>query len=1366
MRLGSPRPKSLRPLLSWLLCFFLVVSAILAPYESASAAYDGARNNRFDASSGTCDTTDSHKYLNYNPTGTNLDFNIELTNTTCIAFIAATGTALWLANKAATAICQAAVYPPNTAAATPNTTLQATDVPYPNPTLPARIASLTSVCAAMIANTSAVSTACAVPATAAVACPNAVLSTKDTSSCCASLSLYLIALAAMFAALAIIHGKANQAYNTGRICGYDWYGWDQLNKEGNHDDSGRWTKVKGAHQKCLSNLFLGTSLSGASGCEQNSSNDIKNKSYREFIYGGVEESDNGNDACSNPTTWSHDRKIRILGYDQKEQQYYTTGPGSAPAYACYRFLARAQNDNGYTAEQDQTAMQKAYACCKARSQNAVCIKSEGGSRDVNNLVTLKTDSTNKFCTIGSQCTHNGVVFETYASTQQVNYACVKTYSVCPYNHLLGGGTETKKENGDDLVNFCQFMKHCSKLPLLPYVRTSNLTGGYIDSACRDLKGDSQNFYSYTAELLPISTRGFTAPMVQCFKETMQNIFLNRAGHTECTNPDEPPDQNEECTSGYKFHKGLALPGDSFFIKMQKRFQLLIKLVLTISVTFYGVMILLAVPKAYIERKNLFPYILKIALVCYFTMGTAWQDVLLDGILGSSGTLAAITFKPDDVTNPSKLDGCQFPRYNYADTNSDTKYDHPAYPPGRDYLEVWDVLDCKLANALGFGPSLSVPNLILMILAGFLTGGLGIIFVIASFAFAFFLIFMTIRALQFFLVAMTSVIILMYVSVFIIPLSLFNRTKGIFDGWWKQMLGFILQPMILFAYLGVLIAIFDNIVIGSATFTSTSTITINGVTGPDIYGKSSEKNISCNSAAQNDSIYCIFKIADVKTYTGFEALGIGLPILGSMNATKLMTIIKGALLMYIFSSFMDKIAEVAATLVGGKEIIGGGWANNFKPHEMAAKAASILGGIQSRGMAAAGSAARKGGELASNAVGRANSTSNKHTTEATDKGGSHIPGRRSDSEPKQNLDDNTTKRMGDENKLGDENKSGADNTQREGANAIGRANSTSNKHTTEAADKGGSHIPGRRSDSEPKQNLDDNTTKRMGDENKSGVDNTQREGAGEKISVMGGGGKTDAPPSPASTTSSSPPTGGGGKATDKTSPTTSGGESSSNATPTSTVDNGDGDKKTDSDTTPREGGAKADNKTDSDVGGGKKENAPALPDAAGGNKENTPASPPNQPTAAQNSTEQKSSGGTPSYMDSTASSRSRNEATTKQFGVDAKAPTGGSSGGISSSPSPMEKSTSSSVKSATPSSARSSAPMKSRPPAASSAGSSSVKSAVPSSKRSSAPMKSRPSSGGSATNYMSPTTSSSAKQKPPVSSDSTPRASGPLAPTKK
>jgi hypothetical protein len=1014
MRKSSPRPKSLRPTLSWLLCFFLVVSAILAPYEAAYAAYDGVRKNIFSGT--TCDTTDGNKYLAYDPFGVNVDFQIELTNPTCIGFIAASGMAYYLASKNATAICQAAIYPPNFAAASPNTAVQATDVPYPNPTLPFRILSQTGVCASMIANTSAVSAACAIPATAPVACPNVPISTTDTSRCCATIALYLAAVAAMYAALAIIHGMANQAYHTGKICGSEWYGWEQL-------DNGMWIKAKGSYQKCLINLFTQpqTPLSNASGCGTDNTSSVANKNYREYIYGGVEKIDNGNDACTNPTTWSKERRNRILGYDTNEQRYYMTGPGMAPSYACHRFLAKAIEEGGNKPEQDQAAMQKSYACCKSRSQNAVCIESEGGSRDIGNNVSFRSNVQNKFCTIGSKCENNGIYFEAYASTEQVNYACVKTYSSCPYNHLLGGGTEKKEESGGNLENFCQFLKHCSKLPILPYVRTSNLTGGYIDSACRDMKGDSQNYFSYQAELLQSKTTGFTAPIVQCFKETMQNIFLNKAGHTECLNPDEPPDQYEYCSSGYKFRKGLALTGDSFFIKIQKRFQLLIKMVLTISVTFYGVMILLAVPKSYIERKNLFPYVLKLALICYFTLGTGWQDVLIRGVLEASGTLAAITFKPDKL-EPSKLDGCQFPRWNYADDNDGTKYNSPSYPPGKEYLEVWDILDCKIAKAIGFGPSLSVPNLIFMILGGFFTGGLGIVFVIAAFFFAFFLIIMTIRALQFFLVAMTSVIILMYVSVFIIPLCLFNRTKGIFNNWWKKMLGFILQPMILFAYLGILIAIFDNVVIGSATFTTTGTITKNSVTNfKDIYGQASEKTISCNSAAENDSIYCIFKIADIKTYTGFEALGIGLPILGSMNASKLITIIKGALLMYIFSKFMDKIAEVAATLVGGSQIANSSWSNNFN----ASKAYSTLRGIQTRGMSAMSSPVKSTLRKAINTIAQGNKS--EAVINDTKKGGSDSGGNRIDADPKKGSSDSVGNRIDADPKKGGSDNSDIKNT---------------------------------------------------------------------------------------------------------------------------------------------------------------------------------------------------------------------------------------------------------------------------------------------------------------------------------------------------
>ncbi|MBM3579458.1 MAG: hypothetical protein FJX34_01640, partial [Alphaproteobacteria bacterium] len=718
-------------------------------------------------------------------------------------------------------------------------------------------------------------------------------------------------------------------------------------------------------------------------CGSNNRREITNKAWREFIYGGMEYVDSGGGACKNPSTWekgggANGRRQQILGYDDDNQRYYMTGPGGTPAYACHRFLARARDNQGrYTAAQDQEAMQQAYNCCKDRSQKSICIENKAGTTDVGGLTTSEGPLQSSFCSIGTRCTVGDVSFEVYESLRASNYVCAKTYSVCPYNHLLGGGTETEKYDENDttkLVNYCQHLNHCQKLPLPSYFFTSNLTGGYIDSSCRDLRGDSQNVYGYTAQLLPINTKGFSSPIIQCIKETMQNVFLNKAGHAACSDPNDVPNQNGVCANGNSLTKGQKLVGDSFFVKIQKQFQTLIKIVLTLSITFFGVVILLAVPGMHIERKTIFPYILKLALVSYFALGTAWQDWAVQGVLNASGVLASITFKPDDPNaDVSKLDGCQFPRYNYADL-ADTNKANFAYPPGKEYLRIWDVLDCKIAFALGFGPDVSVPNLIFMALGGFLTGGYGLLFVVASFLFAFYMIFLMVKALQFFLVAITAIVILLYLSVFIIPLSLFTKTKSVFDGWWKQILGLTLQPMILFAYLGVLIAIFDNIVIGSATF--------------DGDGQSAPKRINCTGAAETDSIYCIFNVADIRRLPGLEVLGIGLPVLGSMSIEKLQTIIKAALVMFIFSSFLDKMTKLATELVGGASAAAGNWAGNFKPSALAKQAHEALSGAQNRIKRAMKKA---GGTVARGAVDLAQAVGNRGKSTSEPAGGSDDTG---------------------------------------------------------------------------------------------------------------------------------------------------------------------------------------------------------------------------------------------------------------------------------------------------------------------------------------------------------------------------------------
>lgn len=896
-----------RKFFSTLLCFWLAFGAVFSSQE-AYAIYDNARDVTY--RNGRCDAGS----LKFNPLDdSNPDVNWEISNPTCMGFVLSAGTAVFVAELLSGALCLQPKHAAEVAAQ------KAMAIPL-TPKMVKRRAKEAAKCTSMLAAQDYV----------------------GAGLCCGNLTAAIIATAVAVSALAIIWDQADNAFQNARICGRDWSKWEQ--------QDGVWVKTKGNHVLCLENLFAkeaNEQHAGVSGyCENNTSRTITNKSYREFIYGGIEYEDNG---CSNPTSWDSNRKKEILGYDDDKQRYYMTGAGNAPVYACYRFRSKVNS------EEDREAMQKAFDCCKKRSQETLCIEHKSKIKNdlalpLSEVGLVDINREHKFCKIGSRCTVGDIVYEVYESRKNINYACAKTYSVCPYNHLLSGGTEEKKYDDNDptkIVNYCQYMNHCAKIPLLPNIYQSDLEGGYISQACRDLKGDSQNVYGYSAQILPINTRGFSAPMAQCFKETMQNIFLHKAGHTKCINPDENP-IDDECVSGTHYKRGDNLPGESFFIKIQNSLQDVIKMILIASVIAFGFAILLAVPNMHITKKVLIGYVLKMGLIMYFVIGDAWQYGFVTGIIGSSNLLSDIAFKVDESGANNKLDGCQFPRYNYADDNPATKYNNPQYPPGLEYLRVWDVLDCKIARALGFGPEVSVPNLVLAIVGGFFTGGLGIVFFVATFVFAFFLLSMTIKALHVFIMSITSIIILLYVSPVTITLAFFEKTNNIFKGWLKQLLGFALQPMILFAYLGILVTLLDNIMLGSATFTP-STIEVNGAKIEDTYGRVAPKKISCNGDAKNDSLYCIFRISDIKSFTGFEPLGVGIPILTSMNSEKFSTIFKAAIIMFIFSSFMDKIAEIAATLVGGSQLKSDWGGSGFG---MMQKAYEIARGVQDRGVNAA------------------------------------------------------------------------------------------------------------------------------------------------------------------------------------------------------------------------------------------------------------------------------------------------------------------------------------------------------------------------------------------------------------------------------
>ncbi len=202
-------------------------------------------------------------------------------------------------------------------------------------------------------------------------------------------------------------------------------------------------------------------------------------------------------------------------------------------------------------------------------------------------------------------------------------------------------------------------------------------------------------------------------------------------------------------------------------------------------------------------------------------------------------------------------------------------------------------------------------------------------------FGFFFIALTMRALHIFLASSMGIIILVFVSPVIIPMALFKQTNDIFKKWVGELIGYSLQPMILFAYVAFFITIMDKTMIGSATFS----------------GEAPYKSISCDKFCKNsdgsiepyvngnfppctddgdlvvnpmnDSVACIINLNDFGKMPGLEMFGLTLPILANFFEdniqAKLLTILKAMIVMYLLYKFMDEIPGIGERLVGGSKL---------------------------------------------------------------------------------------------------------------------------------------------------------------------------------------------------------------------------------------------------------------------------------------------------------------------------------------------------------------------------------------------------------------------------------------------------------------
>ena len=786
---------------------------------------------------------------------------------------------------------------------------------------------------------------------------------KTDTVCLGFVTAAIGSLSASLIELGSIYGAATRTFSNSKICGADWVMPDPKNMT----NSLPWHKqdVNLAVENYTRNDTSKLSLAA------------DDKTYNEWYYGGVEVEDNPSDgnACEDVT--------RTTQAPYPKQKYYLKGMESGN-YNCKKYnLHSGENDpltNAPLAEDRALKFKEAYNCCISRSKEYICVEfKEGGTPK------------RKFCRAGTKCNivsyGLNITFQA-KSLDQGRLICAETYSLCPYNFSIGGGTEycdyyqdgiwnegskwsegywtmiTQADIADGLRNqtcnskseirnanctynhlagkcrnYCQYLRHCTKASEPEFKYISNISSPYFSMACLNFIGDSQNKTAFGGGFILGSQRHFSAPIAQCVRETLENVFHNRAGHSDCANYKEQQSADGLCSSdtyvtdedsGLPRKKGGKVKKVSFFTTIQDVMQNLVKMVLTLSIMFYGMNILIG-KNDIRQKKDILVYIVKIALVLYFATGNAWQGMFFDGVYGASSELSRMVFKIQLNDKDAYRDGCQFGNLTNKDGVTIEAAIDKRYPPGKEYLAMWDTLDCKIARYLGFGPEVSAANIASLILAGFLTGPIGIYFALSVMFFGFFFIVATIRALHIFLSSCMSIIIFVFISPIIIPTLLFEKTKNIFTGWLTQLIGFCIQPMLLFAYIAIFIMVLDKTVIGSATFSgappsrtiscSKTCINSDGNVDPYVDGKKPD----CNKPGQTevdpmlDSVACLIKIDSFGKFPGLEVIGLTIPILINIfdhNAKeKVLTLVKAALVMFLLCKFMDEIPGMASILIG-------------------------------------------------------------------------------------------------------------------------------------------------------------------------------------------------------------------------------------------------------------------------------------------------------------------------------------------------------------------------------------------------------------------------------------------------------------------
>ena len=460
-------------------------------------------------------------------------------------------------------------------------------------------------------------------------------------------------------------------------------------------------------------------------------------------------------------------------------------------------------------------------------------------------------------------------------------------------------------------------------------------------------------------LLPVCKTGcnftdhpMSSVIVECVEGTVANMFMK---------------PQEQFILTVKDKDGNLLKDPIYQRTVFQNFQTYIRITVILLIIAYvamqGFSTLMGGGLASDGPKGLIMNVIKIAAVSYFAIGDAWKDYFFYALRDLSGGMATIVYNA--VAGSSvNADGCFFQA--------------GFYPEGKSILAVFDSIDCKFANYVGYYPGETFPAMVRFM-------GMYLLFPIFGQIICMLIVFFTLllfnlcaTLMQMYLGATIYLMIMLFISPLTIPMILFsNETlKGVFSGWLGKIINLSLFQVLTVMLFATIMPVLDTTIYGDKyqdkglfieyqstnnQETSGGLSSIDPVPVPKMGPIAFTKTVSIDCTDTKGSITCAFRRAQAYKFSipipGFiEIFELMFPKVsgGAMLFWMMLNLLKACGMIFLFTNIVDSLRTVVEQLT--KAGAASGMINDIKfdnPAKLAAQSAGATGkmaaGAASKGM---------------------------------------------------------------------------------------------------------------------------------------------------------------------------------------------------------------------------------------------------------------------------------------------------------------------------------------------------------------------------------------------------------------------------------